>query len=206
MVSTGTSSSIFTPTSCLTSYARVNSSAASQSGSSPRLSTSVSISQFHDPSRSQADRIPSVFNIPCALAKNIQTLLICRFFAGFFASAPLTLAGGTLSDIWDNNERGFAIALFAAAPYGGPVLGPIVGGFVGETVGWRWIFWVCVSSSALPHHAHARSALGEHDLRGCRVSILLHHPRDVRPRAAAAPRRTAARAVRSCCRGSQHGR
>jgi MFS family permease len=32
--------------------------------------------------------------------------------------------------------------LFAAAPYGGPVLGPIVGGFVGENIGWRWIFWV----------------------------------------------------------------
>ncbi|KAJ7499821.1 MFS general substrate transporter [Mycena latifolia] len=83
-----------------------------------------------------------VFNIPCALAPNIQTLLVCRFLCGFFASAPLTLAGGTISDIWDNNERGLAIALFAAAPYGGPVLGPIVGGFVGEKLGWRWILWV----------------------------------------------------------------
>lgn len=83
-----------------------------------------------------------VFIIPCAVAKNIETMLICRFFAGFFASAPLTLAGGAISDIWDNEERGFAIALFAAAPYGGPVMGPIVGGFVGETVGWRWIYWV----------------------------------------------------------------
>lgn len=83
-----------------------------------------------------------VFIIPCAVAKNIETLLICRFFAGFFAAAPLTLAGGTISDIWDNEERGFAIALFAAAPYGGPVLGPLVGGFVGENAGWRWIFWV----------------------------------------------------------------
>ncbi|KAJ7735133.1 MFS general substrate transporter [Mycena maculata] len=83
-----------------------------------------------------------VFNIPCALAPNIQTLLVCRFLCGFFASAPLTLAGGTISDIWDNNERGLAIALFAAAPYGGPVLGPIIGGFVGEKLGWRWILWV----------------------------------------------------------------
>ncbi|KAJ7071730.1 MFS general substrate transporter [Mycena belliarum] len=83
-----------------------------------------------------------VFNIPCALAPNIQTLLVCRFLSGFFASAPLTLAGGTISDIWDNNERGFAIALFAAAPYGGPVVGPIVGGFIGEKLGWRWILWV----------------------------------------------------------------
>jgi multidrug resistance protein len=90
--------------------------------------------------------IPSVlyviFNIPCALAKNMETLLVCRFLCGFFASAPLTLAGGTISDVWDNNERGLAIAIFAAAPYGGPVLGPIVGGFVGESVGWRWMLWV----------------------------------------------------------------
>lgn len=107
------------------------------------LFTSVSTIFLLCASTSFSDGLsPSVFIIPCAVAKNIQTLLICRFFAGIFASAPLTLAGGTISDIWDNEERGFAIALFAAAPYGGPVLGPIVGGFVGETVGWRWIFWV----------------------------------------------------------------
>lgn len=60
----------------------------------------------------------SVFNIPCALAKNIGTLLVSRFLCGFFASGPFALAGGTIADVWDNNERGFAVALFAAAPYG----------------------------------------------------------------------------------------
>ncbi|TFK91081.1 MFS general substrate transporter [Polyporus arcularius HHB13444] len=83
-----------------------------------------------------------LFNIPCAMAKNIGTLLVSRFLCGFFGSGPFALAGGTIADIWDNNERGFAVALFAAAPYGGPVLGPIVGGFIGENIGWRWIFWV----------------------------------------------------------------
>ncbi|KAL7283861.1 hypothetical protein ACG7TL_003301 [Trametes sanguinea] len=83
-----------------------------------------------------------IFNIPCALAKNIGTLLVSRFLCGLFGSGPFALAGGAIADIWDNNERGFAVALFAAAPYGGPVLGPIVGGFIGETIGWRWIFWV----------------------------------------------------------------
>ncbi|KZT02366.1 MFS general substrate transporter [Laetiporus sulphureus 93-53] len=90
-----------------------------------------------------------IFNIPCAVAKNIQTLCICRFFCGIFASSPLALAGGTISDLWDNNERGFAIALFAAAPYGGPVLGPIVGGFIGENIGWRWIIWINMIFSGL---------------------------------------------------------
>ena len=91
-----------------------------------------------------------IFNIPCALAKIIETLLVARFLCGFFAAAPLAIAGGTIFDVWDNNERGFAIALFAAAPYGGPVLGPIVGGFVGETVGWRWMFWVSVINYSAP--------------------------------------------------------
>ena len=83
-----------------------------------------------------------IFNIPCALAPNIGSLLVSRFLCGFFGSAPLTLAGGTISDIWGPTERGFAIAIFAAAPYGGPVLGPLVGGFVGKYAGWRWLYWV----------------------------------------------------------------
>ncbi|KAG2226712.1 hypothetical protein INT45_001059 [Circinella minor] len=84
-----------------------------------------------------------IFNIPCALAKNIGTILVCRFLCGFFASVSLTLAGGSISDIFSARERGTAIAFFAAAPYGGPVLGPIVGGWVSVGTGsWRWIYWV----------------------------------------------------------------
>ncbi|KAI8146108.1 major facilitator superfamily domain-containing protein [Fennellomyces sp. T-0311] len=84
-----------------------------------------------------------IFNIPCALAKNIGTLLVCRFICGFFASVVLTLAGGSISDLFPSEERGAAIAYFAAAPYAGPVLGPIVGGWISVgTHSWRWIYWV----------------------------------------------------------------
>ncbi|KAI8987432.1 major facilitator superfamily domain-containing protein [Mycotypha africana] len=84
-----------------------------------------------------------IFNIPCAVAKNIETVLVCRFFAGFFASCSLTLAGGSISDLFPTETRGSAIAYFAAAPYAGPVLGPIVGGWISVgTHGWRWIYWV----------------------------------------------------------------
>ncbi|CAO0795132.1 unnamed protein product [Mucor circinelloides] len=84
-----------------------------------------------------------IFNIPCAVATNIQTVLVCRFFSGFFASCTLTLAGGSISDLFPTETRGNAIAYFAAAPYAGPVLGPIVGGWISVgTGGWRWIYWV----------------------------------------------------------------
>ena len=56
-----------------------------------------------------------IFNIPCALAPNIGCLLVSRFLCGFFGSAPLTLAGGTISDIWGPEERGMYRSTAASA-------------------------------------------------------------------------------------------
>jgi DHA1 family multidrug resistance protein-like MFS transporter len=38
----------------------------------------------------------TLFHLGQALAPNIQTLLVTRFLAGFFAVAPLTNCGGAL--------------------------------------------------------------------------------------------------------------
>lgn len=81
----------------------------------------------------------TAFNAGAAGAKNIESLIILRFFAGTFGASPLTNAGGVIADMFPAKERGVAMAIFAAAPFLGPVIGPIVGGFVGETVGWRWV-------------------------------------------------------------------
>lgn len=77
----------------------------------------------------------TIFNIPCALSPNIGGLLVCRFLCGVFSSSGLSLAGGTIADIWSIEERGMAIAYFAAAPYCGPVIGPIVTGWINVGTG-----------------------------------------------------------------------
>ncbi|KAI4687892.1 uncharacterized protein J4E88_003485 [Alternaria novae-zelandiae] len=41
----------------------------------------------------------SVFNIACATAKDLQTILICRFFAGFFGACPITIVAAVFADI-----------------------------------------------------------------------------------------------------------
>jgi hypothetical protein len=41
----------------------------------------------------------TAFNAGAASSKNIQTLLILRFFAGAFGSSPLTNAGGVIADM-----------------------------------------------------------------------------------------------------------
>lgn len=88
--------------------------------------------------------IAAIFSFGTATAKDLQTIMITRFFAGFFGSAPVTNTGGVLGDIWTAEERGAAIVGYAMAVVGGPILGPIVGGAVVQSyLGWRWTEYVC---------------------------------------------------------------
>lgn len=83
-----------------------------------------------------------IFIIPCALAPNIGALLVCRLIDGIAFSAPMTLIGGSLADLFEPSDRGLAMAIFSAAPFIGPVAGPIFGGLLGDyTSTWRWIYW-----------------------------------------------------------------
>ncbi|KAE8368035.1 major facilitator superfamily domain-containing protein [Aspergillus caelatus] len=81
----------------------------------------------------------TVFLAGCAGAQNIQTLLVLRFLAGTAGSSPLTNAGGVISDMFQAEQRGLALCLFAAAPFMGPAIGPVIGGFLGMNAGWKWV-------------------------------------------------------------------
>nr|CAD32176.1 multidrug resistant protein [Hapsidospora chrysogena] len=83
-----------------------------------------------------------IFVIPCAVSKNLGTLLACRAIDGIAFSAPMTLVGGTLADMWKNEERGVPMAAFSAAPFAGPAIGPLVGGYLSDAAGWRWLYWI----------------------------------------------------------------
>lgn len=54
-----------------------------------------------------------IFNMQCALSKNIATLLSGRMIAGLAASAPMTNVGGSLSDIWKPEDKGIPMAMFS---------------------------------------------------------------------------------------------
>lgn len=90
-----------------------------------------------------------LFTMGIGLAKNIRTVLILRFFCGYIASPALSIAGGSVSDLWSNSpsEMSIAVALFCVAPFLGPIIGPIVGGFAAEYKGWEWTMWVSLMFS-----------------------------------------------------------
>lgn len=84
-----------------------------------------------------------VFQIPAAFAQNIATLLIVRFLAGFSGSAFLSVAGGSISDVFSGQELTFPLACYSSSPFFGPVAGPLIGGYINQYSGtWRWTFRV----------------------------------------------------------------
>jgi multidrug resistance protein len=83
-----------------------------------------------------------IFNIACALSKSMGMLIAFRFFAGCAGSAPLTLGGGTIADLFPQQQRAGAMAIWSLGPLLGPVIGPVCGGFLVEHMSWRWVFWI----------------------------------------------------------------
>ncbi|KAK9363563.1 major facilitator superfamily domain-containing protein [Lipomyces starkeyi] len=85
--------------------------------------------------------ISMLFTAGVGNAHNFGTVLVCRFFAGFFASPVLAVAGGTIQDLWNPDMVGAAMCGFCLAPFAA-VLGPIIIGFLIEKRSWNWTMWV----------------------------------------------------------------
>lgn len=67
-----------------------------------------------------------IFGIGCATAKDYQTLMICRFFAGVFGACPLVVVPAVCADMFSNETRGLAVSCFSATVFCGPFTGPFV--------------------------------------------------------------------------------
>ncbi|KAB5586011.1 putative fluconazole resistance protein [Coniochaeta sp. 2T2.1] len=86
----------------------------------------------------------SLFSIATATAKDLQTIMLCRFFGGFFGACPLAVVAAVFSDMFDNRTRGIAITIFSMAVFTGPLLAPFIGGFIVQnpSLGWRWTEYI----------------------------------------------------------------
>ena len=64
-------------------------------------------------------------NIGTALAKNTATILVLRFIGGIVGSAPISIGGATLMEVYGPAEVPYAIAFYAVSGVCGPILGPV---------------------------------------------------------------------------------
>lgn len=85
-----------------------------------------------------------LFNIGCALSRTQAQFLTLRFFAGFSGSGLLSIGGGSISDMFNEEERGGAMAIFILAINLGPIIGPVIAGYLTDSLGFRWMLWIVV--------------------------------------------------------------
>ena len=57
-----------------------------------------------------------IWIIPCAVAQNIQTLVIARFLDGFAGAAFLSVAGGTVGDLFPRGKLQKPMMIYTASP------------------------------------------------------------------------------------------
>lgn len=83
-----------------------------------------------------------LLNFPVAFADNAAVHFIFRFLTAFAGSAFLSVAGGSVSDMFDAATIGAPMALFSQSPFLGPVLGPVCAGFINQNTSWRWTYYL----------------------------------------------------------------
>ena len=86
--------------------------------------------------------VSAIFNIPVAVASNVQTILVCRFLGGVFGCAGLTIAPAVAVDTLPPLERGVSVVLLVGCMLIAPCLGPIFGALVAQGGNWRWVGWL----------------------------------------------------------------
>ncbi|KAJ6148860.1 hypothetical protein N7471_000059 [Penicillium samsonianum] len=83
----------------------------------------------------------NIWQIPCALAPNFGTIVICRILGGL-SSAGGSVTLGMVADMWEPEGQQYAVAFIVLSSVAGSVIAPIVGGFVATFLSWRWNFWI----------------------------------------------------------------
>ncbi|KAL2798840.1 major facilitator superfamily domain-containing protein [Aspergillus keveii] len=86
----------------------------------------------------------SIFSFATAVSKVLQSIFICRFFAGFFGACTLTLAGAIASDMFSPDIFMISMVCFVLTVFAGPLLAPLIGGFIvmNKGLGWRWTHYI----------------------------------------------------------------
>lgn len=83
----------------------------------------------------------SGFTAVCGLATNYITLLLARMGVGLGEAGGSPPAHAMISDLYEKEKRGRALAIYSAGLYAGTLLGYYLGGWLSDTFTWREAFF-----------------------------------------------------------------
>ncbi|MFD1210457.1 multidrug effflux MFS transporter [Arthrobacter sp. GCM10027362] len=85
----------------------------------------------------------------CALAPNVEILILLRFLQGASGAAGVVLARAVLADRTSGRQAARLFSLMMAIQGIAPVAAPLIGGVVVELMGWRGVFGVLAGAAVV---------------------------------------------------------
>lgn len=82
----------------------------------------------------------AIASIGCALATNIETLILCRFLQALGGSAGPVLGRAAIRDIYTPREAAKILAILASIMALAPAVAPTIGGLLTAGLGWASVF------------------------------------------------------------------
>lgn len=84
----------------------------------------------------------TVMSVACALAWNIQSMIVFRALQGAAGASMIPLVFTTAFIYYQGKELGLAAAVVSALASLSPTLGPTLGGWITDNLEWRWLFYI----------------------------------------------------------------
>jgi DHA2 family multidrug resistance protein len=78
----------------------------------------------------------------CALAQNIEQIVLFRMLQGMAGAALVPLSQSVLLDAYTPEERGSAMAIWGVGVMLGPIMGPTLGAWLTDNYSWHWVFLI----------------------------------------------------------------
>jgi DHA2 family multidrug resistance protein len=84
----------------------------------------------------------TVASLLCALAQNIEQIVLFRLMQGMCGAALVPLSQSVMLDAYPIEQRGQAMGIWGVGVMLGPIMGPTLGGWLTENYSWHWVFLV----------------------------------------------------------------
>jgi DHA2 family multidrug resistance protein len=110
----------------------------------------------------------TVASFLCALAQNIDEIVLFRLLQGMAGAALVPLSQSVLLDAYTVEERGGAMAIWGIGVMLGPIMGPTLGAWLTDNYSWHWVFLINIPIGIItvigmllfmeetPRHEHLR--------------------------------------------------
>jgi len=91
----------------------------------------------------------AVCSVGCAMAPDIETLIVLRFLQGLGASAGMVIPRAVVRDLHTGNDAARLMSLLMLVFSVSPILAPLSGSLLIEWWGWRSVFWAVTVAAVL---------------------------------------------------------